>query len=216
MITLAVQRHNHQYDAMGRPYILHCMKVMHYLRADGDPELQCIGLGHDLKEDGGVTSDDLRNWGFSERIISGITALTKLPGTSEYQQLSQIIGSEDGAVPANLDACKVKLCDLRHNSDIRRSKGLREKDFVRLQKYHRWYAAIQSRLEGTDLWKDILISLRPKVKDVSETIVPPVSVLDKNGIIVCNKCGKDWVKEGCGYSTLDQRLLYCPNIPKAQ
>lgn len=227
MITLAAQRHVHQYDAMGKPYILHCMKVMHYLRADDDQELQCIALGHDLKEDGGVTDDDLRRCGFSERIIAGIDALTKRPGSSEYQQLTKIIGTEDGAASANLDACRVKLCDLRHNSDIRRSKGLTEKDFKRLQKYHRWYAAIQSKLTGTDLWKEILTSLRPKPEPLGTTfpdlndkfLQKPELITPKTDLIsqfLCSKCGLNWAEQGCAYKDLAQRIQNCPNMIKAQ
>jgi hypothetical protein len=39
-------------------------------------------------------------------------------------------------IAMNPDARKVKMADLRHNSDIMRMKGLREKDFKRLEKYH--------------------------------------------------------------------------------
>ena len=45
------------------------------------------------------------------------------------------------------DSILVKLADLRHNSDIRRLKGLTEKDFTRMQKYHRMYIALSERLE---------------------------------------------------------------------
>jgi hypothetical protein len=40
-------------------------------------------------------------------------------------------------IAMNLDAKAVKLADLRHNTDILRLKGLRKKDFDRLEKYHR-------------------------------------------------------------------------------
>ena len=37
----------------------------------------------------------------------------------------------------NADATKVKLADLKDNSDITRLKGLRKADFDRMEKYHR-------------------------------------------------------------------------------
>lgn len=40
-------------------------------------------------------------------------------------------------VAFNLDAVKVKLADLKDNSDITRLKGLSKKDFDRMEKYHR-------------------------------------------------------------------------------
>ena len=137
LIVFAVNGHADQFDKGGNPYILHTLKVMHYLKTD-DEELQCIGVGHDLFEDTSVTRQDLRNAGVSERVINGIMAMTKLPGQTyaEYKE----------AVFANEDAMRVKLCDLRHNSDIRRLKGVTEKDVARIAKYMQFYAEIQAKL----------------------------------------------------------------------
>ena len=41
------------------------------------------------------------------------------------------------AISFNADATKVKLADLKDNSDITRLKGLSKKDFDRMEKYHR-------------------------------------------------------------------------------
>lgn len=138
MLVIATNAHAGQYDKSGQPYILHPLKVMHYLKTE-DEELQCIALGHDVIEDTNTTYRDLRNAGISERVISGISALTKVPGETleEYKE----------RVFANDDAMRVKLCDLRHNSDIRRLKGVTEKDIARLEKYNRFYLEIQSRLK---------------------------------------------------------------------
>ena len=46
-------------------------------------------------------------------------------------------------VSQNTIARTVKMADLRHNSDIMRMKGLREKDFQRLEKYHKAYAYLK-------------------------------------------------------------------------
>jgi hypothetical protein len=48
---------------------------------------------------------------------------------------------------ASKDAMTVKSCDLRHNSDIRRLKGVTDKDIARIAKYHQFYLEIQARLE---------------------------------------------------------------------
>ena len=139
MITLAVNGHAGQFDRGGKPYILHCFKVMHYLDSD-EEEMDCIALGHDLIEDGKITFQRLREEGMTARVIAGIRALTKLPGETEKEQLLKVL--------ANIDACHVKLADLRHNSDLRRLKGLTEKDFARMQKYQRWYVIISNRVNG--------------------------------------------------------------------
>jgi (p)ppGpp synthase/HD superfamily hydrolase len=47
MLVLATNAHAGQTDKAGKPYILHCLKVMHYLKSE-DEELMCIALGHDI------------------------------------------------------------------------------------------------------------------------------------------------------------------------
>ena len=137
MLVIATNAHDGQFDKGGQPYILHPLKVMHYLKSD-DEELMCMALGHDIIEDTNVTYDDLRTAGMSERVIKGIEALTKRAGYSYEDYKSQVF--------ANTDAMRVKMADLRHNSDIRRLKGVTEKDMARIAKYHKFYLEIQSKL----------------------------------------------------------------------
>jgi len=137
MILLATNAHHGQLDKGGRPYILHPLRVMSFLKTD-DEELQCIALGHDVVEDTNITYQDLRDAGMSERVVEGIKALTKVPGYSYEVYKEKVFASKD--------AMMVKLCDLRHNTDIRRLKGVTEKDLDRIEKYHRFYVEIQARL----------------------------------------------------------------------
>jgi len=138
MLVIATNAHAGQFDRGGNPYILHPLKVMHYLKTT-DEELMCMALGHDVIEDTSVTYKDLREAGMSERVITGIHALTKQPGQTydEYKE----------GVFANEDAMRVKLADLRHNTDIRRLKGVSEKDIARMAKYHQFFMEIKARLE---------------------------------------------------------------------
>jgi GTP diphosphokinase / guanosine-3',5'-bis(diphosphate) 3'-diphosphatase len=140
MLVLATNAHSGQYDRGGNPYILHCLKVMHYLRSD-DEELQCIALGHDIVEDTDVTYKQLVEEGFTERIIEGIQCLTKQRGETYDEYKLRVFSSED--------AMRVKLADLRHNSDIRRLKGVTEKDIARIEKYHRFWLEITAKLQDT-------------------------------------------------------------------
>ena len=130
MLVLTTNRHAGQTDKGGNPYILHPLKVMHYLKTD-DEELQCIALAHDLIEDTPTTFAELKEMGFTDRVIEGIRALTKMPGESYEDYKVRVI--------CNTDAVKVKLCDLRHNTDVRRLKGVTQKDLDRMEKYHRFY-----------------------------------------------------------------------------
>jgi (p)ppGpp synthase/HD superfamily hydrolase len=137
MLVLATNAHHRQMDKAGKPYILHCLKVMHYLKSD-DEELMCIALGHDLVEDTYVTSRQLLDLGFSDRVVDGILNLTKRKGQSYDDYKHQVMSSRD--------AMLVKLCDLRHNSDIRRLKGVTDKDVARVVKYHTFYLEIKEKL----------------------------------------------------------------------
>ena len=139
MLVIATNAHAGQFDRGGNPYILHPLRVMSYLNTD-DEELMCTALGHDVIEDTKITYSDLRDAGISERVIAGIRALTKLPGQTydEYKE----------GVFANVDAMRVKMADLRHNTDIRRLKGISEKDIERMVKYQKFYLELQARLDN--------------------------------------------------------------------
>lgn len=139
MLVFVTGKHAGQYDKGGQPYVLHPLKVMYYLKTD-DEELQCIALGHDVIEDTNATYEDLKEIGATDRVINGIKALTKVPGETydEYR----------ARVKANPDAVKVKKCDLRHNSDIRRLKGVTSKDLDRIEKYHRFYLELDALDRG--------------------------------------------------------------------
>jgi GTP diphosphokinase / guanosine-3',5'-bis(diphosphate) 3'-diphosphatase len=141
VLVLATNAHAGQFDRGGKPYILHPLKVMHYLKTD-DEELQCVALLHDVIEDTNTTWQDLRDIGCTERVLEAVSALTKMPGQSydEYKE----------GVFASVDAMRVKTCDLRHNTDIRRLKGVTQKDIDRIAKYNRFYLEIQAKLQEVD------------------------------------------------------------------
>lgn len=134
-IFLAAKYHRGQFDKGGHPYILHPLKVMHYTRSD-DPEIQMIAVMHDLVEDTEVTLEYLEFMGFSQRVLDGVDALTKRDGESYADYCERIV--------VNMDAVIVKMADLRHNTDIRRLKGITQKDTARMQKYHAFYMRLKA------------------------------------------------------------------------
>jgi len=134
MLVLVANKFDGKYDRGGVPYVMHLLKVMHYTKTD-DEDRNIIALGHDLVEDTDVTYHDLREAGFNERVIEGIRAMTKVPGETNDEYMTRIM--------ANPDAIHVKLADLRHNSDIRRLKGVTAKDIARLEKYHKMYLTLR-------------------------------------------------------------------------
>ena len=139
VLVLATNAHAGQFDRGGNPYILHPLKVMHYLKTT-DEELQCIALLHDVIEDTNTTWEDLREIGCTSRVISAVRVLTKMPGQSYDEYKLEVF--------ANLDAMRVKMADLRHNTDIRRLKGITEKDIARLAKYNQFYLELASALSN--------------------------------------------------------------------
>jgi len=137
VLVLATNAHAGQFDKGGKPYILHPLAVMALLNSD-DEELQCIALLHDVIEDTKTTWAQLRELGCTDRIIDAVDALTKMPGQS-YDEYKEEVFS-------NKDAMVVKMADLRHNTDIRRLKGVSQKDIDRLAKYNLFFLELQSRM----------------------------------------------------------------------
>jgi GTP diphosphokinase / guanosine-3',5'-bis(diphosphate) 3'-diphosphatase len=135
MLILATTAHAGTFDKGGKPYILHPITVMHKLRSN-DEELLCIALGHDLLEDTYVTIETLKESGMSNRVISGILAMTKVDGESYEDYKAKVKG--------NSDAVRVKMEDLRHNSDLRRLKDVRPKDIERMANYMAFYKELTS------------------------------------------------------------------------
>ena len=133
-IKIAVNAHHGQLDKGGSPYILHPLKVMHYLHSE-DEELMCIAVLHDVIEDTTVTYQELQNEGMSERVIDAIKLLTK--------QRGQTFDEYKIAIKSNFDSIRVKMADLRHNSDIRRLKGVTQKDIARIEKYAKFYTELE-------------------------------------------------------------------------
>lgn len=131
-ISIASQAFVGVFDKADRPYILHCLHVMHMVEnGGGDDEQMIIAVLHDLIEDTAWTAEQLLEKGFSIRVVTALGCLTHLDKEPYDDYIRR--------VATNHDARMVKLADLRHNSDITRLKGLREKDFRRMEKYQRAY-----------------------------------------------------------------------------
>jgi len=137
VLVLATNAHAGQFDRGGKPYILHPLKVMHYLKSD-DEELMCVALLHDVVEDTKTTWADLKEIGCTDRVLDAVSALTKMPGQSYDDYKEEVFSNED--------AMRVKMADLRHNTDIRRLKGVTQKDLERLAKYNQFYLELQAKL----------------------------------------------------------------------
>ena len=83
-----------------------------------------VAVLHDVVEDGGITTDDLQKAMYSEEIVNAIECLTRRDG-EEYDQFID-------RVKGNLLARKVKIADLKDNSNLKRIAKPNEKDYKRL------------------------------------------------------------------------------------
>lgn len=139
MIAIAADAHMHQVDKQGLPYFLHLKTVADYLHTT-DHQLTAIAYGHDLLEDTKWKLEDLEQIGFSDRVLSGIVAMTN----GDYEAYKK-------QVKENPDAVLVKMCDLRHNLDVRRLKNkvLTAKDVERIIKYKTFYAELEELCANT-------------------------------------------------------------------
>ncbi|MFW6247249.1 MAG: hypothetical protein ACOC22_03710 [bacterium] len=134
-IAIAANGFLNKTDKAGEPYIMHCIRVMHRLYTN-DNELKIIAILHDVVEDDVCSMQDLIDDGFSNRVIRTVSLLTHHKDMSYMDYIKQL--------SCNSDAVKVKLSDLKDNSDITRLKGLSKKDFDRMEKYHIAYTYLSN------------------------------------------------------------------------
>lgn len=117
-------------DKGGQPYILHCLHVMNDVKHKPE-EYQIVAVLHDLLEDTPWTYHQLIEEGFSDEVVNAIHCMTHQKDESYADYVVRL--------SKNKIATRVKLADLKHNSDITRLKGIRDKDIERMKKYNKTY-----------------------------------------------------------------------------
>lgn len=127
-ISIAAQGFEKVKDKGGQPYILHCLRVMNQMDTE---EEKIVAVLHDTVEDGVITIEELIKERFSQNVIYALILLTHEKGKPYDEYIK--------GIATYALATKVKLADLKDNSDITRLKGLTKKDFDRMEKYHRSY-----------------------------------------------------------------------------
>lgn len=98
-------------DKAGFPYINHLIRVSVKLDTE---ELRIAGLLHDVLEDTSITKDDLRELGFSNKVISIIEGVTNKVGENYNDKIKRIIDNGD------MDVIKLKYSDMSDNADKKR------------------------------------------------------------------------------------------------
>ena len=108
-LKISFNAHKDQVDKTGVPYVFH---PFHLAEQMDDEASTCVALLHDVVEDTDYTFDDLRNEGFPKEIIDAIKLLTHDPSVPYLDYINKI--------KENVISTKVKLADLKHNSDLSR------------------------------------------------------------------------------------------------
>lgn len=123
-MKLCFDAHKNQVDKSGMPYVFHPICLAEKMDTE---ESIVVALLHDVVEDTDYTLGDLREMGFGDAIIEALTLMTHDPDVP-YMDYVKAIGT-------NPLATKVKLADLRHNSDLGRLNQIDQKALERVKKY---------------------------------------------------------------------------------
>lgn len=125
-LNLAIETHKNQVDKGGYPYINHPVYLA--LQMDTEEE-KIVALLHDVVEDDLDIDIDYIEFNFGMVIAYAVQVLTHKEEDSYFEYIN-IIKNSNNAI-----AIKVKLADLRHNSDTSRLCFVSNIAKQRIEKY---------------------------------------------------------------------------------
>ena len=123
-LRLCFDAHKEQVDKTGLPYVFH---PFHLAEQMTDEATTVCALLHDVVEDTEMTLEDLAAMGFGSDVIEALRLLTHDPSVPYFDYVA--------AISQNPIARRVKLADLRHNSDLSRMDEIDEWALARTEKY---------------------------------------------------------------------------------
>lgn len=123
-MKLCFNAHKDQVDKSGMPYVFHPLILAEKMTTE---EEISVALLHDVVEDTDYTIEDLQGMGFSNAVIEALKIMTHDP---VIPYMDYIKGISENPI-----ATKVKLADLRHNSDLNRLDQADSKAIARVKKY---------------------------------------------------------------------------------
>lgn len=146
-IAALINAHKGHIDKGGKPYVLHLIRVMMRLRTE-DFELMMMAIGHDGMEDEVITREELLALGATPRVMRVLDLLNHNPSVP-YQDYIVKIGED-------YDAIRIKIEDIKDNSDITRMKPYvgnsveerihyEQKQIARMRKYQIAYEYLVKR-----------------------------------------------------------------------
>ena len=140
-IRLAAKVHKGQKDRLGKPYILHVMRVM--MRGQ-DFEEQVLGALHDVLERSTMTSAEILEKGFPPRVVKALDHISRDPEETYEKYIDRV----------TLDslAIRVKMNDLADKMNLLHVEQLDASDMKRynrqLAAYHRLKKLVEESKAG--------------------------------------------------------------------
>lgn len=128
-LKLCFEAHKDQLDKSGMPYVFH---PFHLAESMDDEVSTVAALLHDVVEDTECTFEDLESMGFPKESIEAVRLLTHGDDEPYFDYVRR--------VKKNETARKVKMADLRHNSDLTR---LENPDAWALKRQEKYLEAIK-------------------------------------------------------------------------
>lgn len=122
-LKISFNAHKDQLDKSGMPYVYH---PFHLAEQMDDEYSTCVALLHDVVEDTDMTLDDLSKI-FPKEVTDAIALMTHNDSVPYLDYVKEI--------KTNPIASKVKLADLKHNSDLTRLDTVDDKALERVEKY---------------------------------------------------------------------------------
>ncbi|MCD8048103.1 MAG: GTP pyrophosphokinase [Clostridia bacterium] len=123
-LLISFNAHKEQTDKCGMPYVYH---PFHLSEQMDDEFSTCAALLHDVVEDTETTIEELSDAGFPSEVTDAVALLTHEDDVDYFEYVKKI--------KPNTIAKKVKLADLKHNSDMTRLDNPTDADFKRREKY---------------------------------------------------------------------------------
>ncbi|MEG1506685.1 MAG: GTP pyrophosphokinase [Erysipelotrichaceae bacterium] len=123
---IAKQAHMGQKDKAGVDYIHHPETVASMMETDIEKSVAYL---HDVVEDTTITLEMLKAKGFSNEVINAVNAITKRAGEEYNEYLHR--------VAENPIAFKVKLADMKHNSNLNRFENPTSENVEKAKSYKR-------------------------------------------------------------------------------
>lgn len=123
-MKLCFETHKDQVDKTGLPYVFH---PFHLAEQMDDEISTACALLHDVVEDSEMTLEGLLEMGFPVEVVGVLTLLTHINDVPYMDYVREI--------KKNPIATKVKIADLKHNSDLTRLDVIDEWAIKRNEKY---------------------------------------------------------------------------------